>query len=49
MASLALKSPAPGLKTDAETTNEAYSGAAQAVLVKATGAFVKLFAANSAK
>jgi hypothetical protein len=33
----------------AETTNEAYSAAAQAVLAQATGAFAKLFAANAAK
>src|SRR3954451_19317755 len=33
----------------AETTNEAYSAAAQAVLTQATGAFAKLFAANAAK
>jgi len=33
----------------AETTNEAYSAAADAVLAEATGAFAKLFAANPAK
>jgi hypothetical protein len=33
----------------AETTNEAYSAAAHAVLAQATGAFTKLFAANPAK
>jgi len=32
----------------AETTNDAYSTAAQAVLTQATGAFAKLFAANPA-
>jgi len=32
----------------AETTNEAYTAAAQAVLSQATGAFAKLFAANPA-
>jgi hypothetical protein len=32
----------------AETTNEAYSAAADAVLAQATGAFAKLFAANPA-
>src|SRR4051812_15661656 len=32
----------------AETTNEAYSAAAEAVLTQATGAFAKLFAANAA-
>jgi hypothetical protein len=33
----------------AETTNEAYTAAASAVLGQATGAFAKLFAANPAK
>ncbi|HKO58834.1 MAG TPA: hypothetical protein VJ276_23405 [Thermoanaerobaculia bacterium] len=33
----------------AETTNEAYSAAAHAVLSQATGAFARLFAANPAK
>jgi hypothetical protein len=33
----------------AETTNDAYSTAADAVLAQATGAFAKLFAANAAK
>jgi len=33
----------------AETTNEAYTAAANAVLSQATGAFAKLFAANPAK
>jgi hypothetical protein len=32
----------------AETTNDAYSAAAHAVLSQATGAFAKLFAANPA-
>ena len=36
-------------KNVAETTNEAYSAAAHAVLAQATGAFAKLFAANPAK
>lgn len=36
-------------KNVAETTNEAYSTAAQAVLAQATGTFAKLFAANPAK
>jgi hypothetical protein len=36
-------------KNVAETTNEAYAAAAQAVLAQATGAFAKLFAANSVK
>jgi len=36
-------------KNVAETTNEAYAAAAQAVLAQATGAFAKLFAANAAK
>jgi len=36
-------------KKVAETTNEAYSTAADAVLSKTTGAFAKLFAANPAK
>lgn len=36
-------------KKVAETTNEAYSTAANAVLSKTTGAFAKLFAANPAK
>jgi hypothetical protein len=36
-------------KKVAETTNEAYSTAANAVLTKTTGAFAKLFAANPAK
>lgn len=36
-------------KNVAETTNEAYSAAADAVLAQATGAFAKLFAANPAK
>jgi len=35
-------------KKVAETTNEAYSAAADVVLAKATGAFAKLFAANPA-
>lgn len=33
----------------AETTNEAYTAAANAVLSQATGAFAKLFAANPVK
>ncbi|HKR66400.1 MAG TPA: hypothetical protein VJZ00_21915 [Thermoanaerobaculia bacterium] len=37
------------VKNVAETTNEAYSAAANAVLSQATGAFAKLFAANPAK
>jgi len=37
------------MKKVAETTNEAYSTAADAVLSKTTGAFAKLFAANPAK
>ncbi len=36
-------------KNVAETTNEAYSAAAHAVLGQATGAFAKLFAANPAR
>ncbi len=36
-------------KNVAETTNEAYSAAADAVLAQATGAFAKLFAANPAQ
>ena len=36
-------------KNVAETTNDAYSAAAHAVLAQATGAFAKLFAANPVK
>ncbi len=36
-------------KNVAETTNEAYTAAADAVLTQATGAFAKLFATNPAK
>ena len=36
-------------KRVAETTNDAYTAAAHAVLAQATGAFAKLFAANPAK
>jgi hypothetical protein len=36
-------------KNVAETTNEAYSAAAKAVLAQATGTFAKLFAANAVK
>jgi hypothetical protein len=42
-------SKSKSFKNVAETTNEAYSAAAQAVLAQATGAFAKLFAANAAK
>ena len=36
-------------KNVAETTNEAYRAAANAVLAQATGAFAKLFATNPSK
>ena len=42
-------SKSKSFKNVAETTNEAYAAAAQAVLTQATGAFAKLFAANPAK